>query len=382
MAFRQKQAFPPESRPETGAGIAGLRFAPPVEGLRFLRESAGLLPHMAWRHLRVKGPDAIDYMHRRLAQSVRQLPEGRGIHALQLDGEGRMQADLLVYRTGPEELTVLVERDHANAAQQIIEKYVITENVTVEPLWMREAVIGVAGPRAQEALEGILHPGELRLQTSDDSWLAVPDAELKDFPERTACVLRDGRWSTPFFHVCLPQNSMQTVQQTFGAACEKLGGGAVDDVAFDYFRISQGITRFGVDTTERTIPLDACLRDALDLNKGCFPGQEFLARINNLGHPANELVRLEIPGEHVVPRDTPVLARTPEGDVEAGRITSARSIRGIEPTVALAFLKWKHRNEPAVAVQLHQQRLEARVIPLPGRTETRGEQNTLPESSE
>lgn len=366
MANNDPTAQTSEAKRPSGGGFGALKYAAPLEGYRFLHESAALMPHMNWRHLTMRGADAIDYMHRRLAQSVKQLEVGTGTHALQLDGEGRMQADLLVYRTGEEELTVLTGRDQAEGVRQLIEKYVITEDVEVESHWVRGALVGVAGPKALEAIGEALEPGDLRLQMVEGAWVTVDDLDLGG---ATAAIFRDGRWSVPYYHVSVSQRELPQLVEALARGCEEVGGGPIDDVAFDYFRIEQGISRFGTDTDERTIPLDACLRDAIDLNKGCFPGQEFLARINNLGHPANELVRLQVTGEQMIPAGAKIVAKTPEEEVEAGRVTSARTLRGRDVTVALAYLKWKLRDFTTVTIQLPQNRFEAAVVPLPGRAE-------------
>lgn len=65
--------------------------------------------------------------------------------------------------------------------------------------------------------------------------------------------------------------------------------------AFDALRIAAGIPRFGVDTDTSTIPNELGLY-ATSLNKGCYPGQETVAKINNLGRPPRRLVRLSLDG--------------------------------------------------------------------------------------
>lgn len=65
--------------------------------------------------------------------------------------------------------------------------------------------------------------------------------------------------------------------------------------AFEALRIATGIPRFGVDTDNKTIPNELGLY-ATALNKGCYPGQETVAKINNLGHPPRRLVRLNLDG--------------------------------------------------------------------------------------
>ena len=95
----------------------------------------------------IEGEDAMDYMHRRLSQPIKDLDSGKGVHALQLDAFGRVQADMLVY-SGNRELIVLVDTDYAEAAADMTEKYVLMDNVDITRLWNSEMSIGLAGPES------------------------------------------------------------------------------------------------------------------------------------------------------------------------------------------------------------------------------------------
>jgi folate-binding protein YgfZ len=122
---------------------------------------------------------------------------------------------------------------------------------------------------------------------------------------------------------------------------ESAGGAVVHPDAFEFFRIERGVPAFGRDITERTIPLESNLRDALDLGKGCFPGQEFLARINNLGHPARVLARLRFDGASPAVGDA-VKDSHRFSAAEGGTITSVGRVEGGQG-LAFATLPWKLR---------------------------------------
>ncbi|GAB3995113.1 hypothetical protein GCM10029992_11460 [Glycomyces albus] len=107
--------------------------------------------------------------------------------------------------------------------------------------------------------------------------------------------------------------------------------------AFDALRVAAGVPRFGVDTDERSVPqLPAVLAAAVHLDKGCYRGQETVAKVHHLGQPPRRLVRLHLDGtdEHPPAPGTPVLL----GDKEVGFIGTAVQ-HYEEGQIALAMLK-------------------------------------------
>jgi glycine cleavage system aminomethyltransferase T len=130
----------------------GLPPASSGDSLEALRSGAALVLSDLWLPLSIQGPDACDYLHRRLTRSVRDLPVGAGAHALQLAGDGRMQADLLLYRTGDQAFVALAQEEFAEATIELIEKYVLMDDVTVERLWPGHVSFMLIGPKAPGVL--------------------------------------------------------------------------------------------------------------------------------------------------------------------------------------------------------------------------------------
>jgi tRNA-modifying protein YgfZ len=107
---------------------------------------------------------------------------------------------------------------------------------------------------------------------------------------------------------------------------------------FEAFRIEQGVPRLGVDLNDKTIPQEAFLDlDAVSFTKGCFLGQELVARIDSRGHVNRYLRRLAVDGTVVPPRGAAVIAG--DGDKEVGAITSAAAVPDEDRVVALAMVR-------------------------------------------
>ncbi|MCH8332696.1 hypothetical protein IIC65_02090 [Candidatus Sumerlaeota bacterium] len=315
--------------------------------LGYLQRTVAVLPHSAWTRLTVSGRDAVDYLHRRLSQSVTGLARGHGAHALQLDGDGRMQAELLIYRLG-DEIDLLVPLDQSESIAALIEEFVIMDDVTVRRRESEERIIALAGPAAGRVLQRLAAQGTAldRSHTLDAGTAGILQAfGLRGEIGGHACrIYLDPRWGIPFFHLAVAEKDCPSLAACLIAECEKEMGGEAGPEALDYFRIQRGITRHGLDTTDSTIPLEAALDGAVDMSKGCFPGQEVLARIINLGHPARLWFRFELEGEHEIDAGAAISARVEGAWIDAGTVTSSRTLAGLRRTAALGRLQWKFRD--------------------------------------
>lgn len=295
--------------------------------------------------IEISGRDAADYLHRRLAQSVKKLPVGRGVHALQLSGEGRMECDLLLYRSGETRFTALADAALADSAAAILDKYVLMDEVEIAGPSGERATLTLLGPRSTE-VAGEVFGAEARGSLEADRWSTLTDAQFRGRP---VSIFSDGRGSIAILHLCVRQADADAVVSAIAGVLKASGGAVAGPEAAEYARIAAGIARFGADTDGATIPLEANLRDAIDLNKGCFPGQEFLARINNLGHPAKVLARLRFDATTAPAVGDAV--RDPAAEAQGeGRVTSARKLEGVAEGLGLAVLPWKLRHLREVVV--------------------------------
>ncbi len=324
----------------------------PLTEFQSLTNRVALIADSGWSLMIVDGRDAVDYLHRRLSKSVKTIPDCGGARALQLDGDGRMQADLLIYRKGSA-VYALVRHDHAEATAELMEKYIIMDQVVVRREWKSEMIVNIIGPHADRLMEQATGHSDL----SAAPWKMMDAAEIQGHVCR---VFRDGRWRIPHYHVSMVKEKMEQVKNALGDLCIAQGGGLASHDALEFLRLEQGIAQWGTDLTAAVIPLEAGLTDAIDFSKGCFPGQEVVARIRNLGHPARQLVRFELPGEHLVEHGATVKI----GNEEIGLVTSARTLPGADRTFALGYVKWKFKDELKAEVMTEAGSTVATISPL------------------
>src|SRR5207253_7381807 len=137
----------------------------------------------------------------------------------------------------------------------------------------------------------------------------------------------------PGFDVCVEAARLQTLKDALTAG----GVAALDAETADVLRVEAGVPGFHLDMDEETIPLEAGIEArAINMNKGCYVGQEVIVRVLHRGHGrvARKLAGLTIDGDAVPSRGAAVT----NGDQEIGKITSAVRSTALDRPIALAYL--------------------------------------------
>jgi folate-binding protein YgfZ len=246
---------------------------------RALREEAGFLArNRAALHL--TGPDAAEYLQGQLTNDVEALDPERGCYAALLDRKGHLSSDMRVLRFENGDLWLDLERAAAEAVLKHLRTYSIGREVEIEDVTDRWAVISLIGPRGTE-LSGF---GGLA-------------------PEHAQCFRQwDG---TDVLGVATDAGIDLIVKAENATPLEGLLAGAgavrVSDEAAEIVRVESGRPRFGLDMTSEHMPAEAGIVErAVDFEKGCYIGQEPVARLHYRGKPNRTLrgLRLSAPAAH------------------------------------------------------------------------------------
>ncbi|HWT02976.1 MAG TPA: glycine cleavage T C-terminal barrel domain-containing protein, partial [Pyrinomonadaceae bacterium] len=123
------------------------------------------------------------------------------------------------------------------------------------------------------------------------------------------------------------------------AALSSAGARPVGADALEVLRVEAGVARYGVDTDETSVVLEAAPEDAVSFTKGCYVGQEIIARIHWRGHVAKRLAGLAFDARADASRDDKVT--TPDGQA-IGRLTSVTYSPALNRTVALGYVKYDY----------------------------------------
>ena len=152
--------------------------------------------------------------------------------------------------------------------------------------------------------------------------------------DQSAFLGHDGN-SPDGYSVLVPREQAGSLWQQLVLAVSKTDGRPAGELALEVARVRSGIPAAGTELTDSYNPLEAGLRSAVSFDKGCYIGQEVVARLNTYDKVSRRLVGMVIPADALtVAGETPLY----RGDKQAGVITSVAGLKGVE-TVALGYTK-------------------------------------------
>ena len=289
-----------------------------------LKVGAALLDHSDRSVLRLTGKDPVGMLNAVLTNEVPKEPS-LGVYAALLNPKGRIQTDLRILKSD-EDVFVDTEPAGAVAAREILGRYAPFSRVKIEDLSggdERWGILGLYGPRAGELLGG------LRLTEYETAWIEVGDATL---------LAAGVAAPVPGFDLLGPvDDALRASSDHLARAGARLIG--ID--AYETTRVEAGIPRFGADITPENFPAEAgILERAVSFSKGCYPGQETVARMHYRGHPNRTLHRLVVNGPPPPPK-TPIV----QNEKQVGRITSIAPLPVSGSTLALGYLSRNVRKD-------------------------------------
>ncbi|MFP4260401.1 MAG: YgfZ/GcvT domain-containing protein [Opitutales bacterium] len=216
-------------------------------------------------HLLVTGGDAPDFLQSQFSRDLRSLEPGHGVYGLWLDVKGKIVADSWVWLEGPETFRIFSEHSAASGIVEKLERHIIADDVEIE----------VVEPTPALALVGV---EAAQLQGSYSGLALLP-----------------GRRARVASCECL----FRTVEER-DAMIAELGGEPLTGPGLHALRLDAGIPLVPQEAGPGELPGEAGLdKDAVDFDKGCFLGQEVVARMHNLGKSTRALYR--VTGDGVPP---------------------------------------------------------------------------------
>jgi folate-binding protein YgfZ len=303
---------------------------------RVIREDAGVLDRSDRGKLLVNGPDAADFLQGQLTNDVEALPPGAGCYAALLDRKGHMQADMRVLRLAEDEIWIDTEPEAEGPVARHLGTYRVGREVEVVELGPDRAILSLLGPAADE-LTGI-------------GPLSPEHAHREAQVGGVACRAVATDLGIDFVAEARHAEALKEALIAAGAA-------PVSEAAAEILRVEGGRPRFGREMGTQTIPQEAGIDErAVSFTKGCYIGQETVARLHYKGKPNRHLrgLRLAAPA-----RDGDPIA---VGDREVGLIGTA-VVSPAHGPLALAVIR--REAEPGSRVDVGADRIDAEVVELP-----------------
>jgi folate-binding protein YgfZ len=249
--------------------------------------------------VRVAGPDAIEYLQGQLSQDIGALAVGSSARSFVLQPTGKVDAWVRVTRTAADEAVLDVDGGHGDALTARLRRFLLRTKADVDPLDWR--AVALRGPAAAAAVPAVTGEDGLVVPAG---WPGVDGVDL------------------------------------VGPAVEPPPGvPQADPSAYESLRIRSGVPRMGAELTEATIPAEAghwVIAASVSFTKGCFTGQELVARIDSRGgHVPRHLRGLVVGAEELPPVGAPVVV----DGAEVGKVTSVARAPGTDHGVGLAYVR-------------------------------------------
>ena len=353
LALHEARGVRLAERPEAPGHLAPLFFGDVPAEYRAARAGAALLDEGDRGRVTARGKDAVDFLHRLLANHVKSLSAGAGDANLLLTPKGKVQFDFELARH-PEHFELSTPPGRARALREALERYHFSETLALEDTSASHAPLGLSGAGAGAILARLL--GAEPPALAPHAWRALawrggelvltalgPTAWRLDAGGERASVLWD--------------------------ALVAAGAAPCGLVVRDSLRVEAGRALSGVDVDENVYPQEAGLDDAFALDKGCYIGQEVVAKIDTYGGLNKRLLVLRIDHSDPLARGTRLLFEEEGERRELGLVTSWAYSFALDTGLALGYVKRRHQ-EAGTTFELEDARGgacgRATLVPPPG----------------
>jgi tRNA-modifying protein YgfZ len=303
---------------------------------RAMKERAGVLDRSKRGMLMVRGADAAEFLQGQLTNDIEALEPGSGCYAALLDRKGHMQADMRVLRLSTGDLWLDTEAEAFGAVERHLRMYSIGREAEIDDASGEWAMLSVIGPAASEASgAGPLTGEHAQREYSRDGVQIIAVATE------------------------LGLDLMTRAQQAGELKTLLTSADAVDvtEAAAEILRVESGRPRFGREMTTATIPQEAGIdARAVSFTKGCYIGQETVARLHYKGKPNRHLRGLRLESTVVDGEEIRL------GDRAVGQVGTAVLSPAHGP-IALAIVR--REAEPGARVEIGDAAVGAEVVEPP-----------------
>lgn len=299
------------------------------------------------------GPDAIDLLHRMSTNDLLPLigKPGSGSQTVLTTEKGRIIDYLIVLSRGDGALLV-TSKGNEERVTEWLDKFVIMEDAKFTKSSDDGVQYLIFGPKALAAMSGLFGEDILRLEN-----LHFTDRKLvgtKVQVQRWHRIIESG-WA-----VYAEKGDAAQVLAALTDAVTAAGGTVITDDTYNVIRIESGLPEMPTELNEKHNPLETTLVQAVSWTKGCYIGQEVIARLDSYDKVQRHLMGVMLTGDAQV-NGSPLPVTSASGEV-IGEVTSAAMSPSVGKTIGLAFIKTAYAN-PDTSVKIGN--IEATLVKLP-----------------
>lgn len=299
-----------------------------------IRRGAGLLDSPHRGTLRLTGEERLDFLSRMVTQELKDLVPGGAREAFWLNRKGRIEADLLLIELG-DELLVDVDICQAARAIQTLGEFIFSEDVQITDCSGDYHHIAVHGRTAQQVIATASGDDAFKLEP-----LAAKHAQINGLD---AVIARRDQTGEAGLELIVPYDGAEAVWDALLSVDTRLGGGKrrvrpIGWYAYNIARIEAGTPLMNIDFGVTNLPRETGIIDRrISFAKGCFLGQEVVARIESRGRTRQRLVGLSMQGEELPIAGATVYEKAESGTGEPVGIVTSSTISPMLGARPVAF---------------------------------------------
>lgn len=320
---------------------------------------AGLIDLSSRGRILVSGSEAVQFLNGLITNDMKTLAVGNWMPAAFPNVQGRLIASVRVIRIKDDRTdknvypTFLIDTEAATHERVLktVERFTLAGDFRVRDVTTETALLTVQGKESDRIVRSVL--GEAA------SGLAANGALQTAWRGSQVTLIRATHTGEDGFDLIL--NVVEA--SSWWDAFHEAGARPVGHDALEILRIEAGVPRYGIDMDETNVVTEASLDDAVSFTKGCYVGQEIIARIKYRGHVAKKLTGVRFNQAANVETGAAINSMD---NREIGRVTSATHSPDLGRTVALAYLKYDYlAPDTSVKVIAGDEQLPAQVTELP-----------------
>lgn len=317
----------------------------------------------------VSGTEAVQFLNGLITNDMKTLAVNSWMPAAFPNVQGRLIASVRVMRLSDEGTdknvspVFLIDTEAATHEKVLktIERFTLAGDFRVKDVTGETAMLSIQGKQAIDVVRRVLGDDAAGVAANRLAQIASGNTDgvaISPSPGSNL-VVRASHTGADGFDLVVSADGAGSLWD----ALQNAGARPVGFAALEILRIEAGVARYGVDMDETNVVTEAALDDAVSYTKGCYVGQEIIARIKYRGHVARKLTGVIF--EQAVKIAAGATANS-EDDKEVGRVTSITYSPHLGQTIALAYLKYDYLTAgTSLRISSGDEHFAARVSELP-----------------
>lgn len=287
---------------------------------------AGVIDLSQRGRFQLSGSEVVQFLNGLITNDMKTLAENQWMPAIFPNVQGRLLAYVRVVRIR-DGFLIDTEATTHDTVLKTIERFTLAGDFHVVDLTKQTAMLSVQGKQADEIVGAVL--GKTLTELSGNGVVEI------EWQQHTLTVLRASHTAEDGFDIIAGTDQAPVLWE----ALTNAGARPIGYEAFERLRIEAGVPRYGVDMDETNVVTETGLDEAVSYTKGCYIGQEIIARIKYRGHVAKKLVGLAFDRTLKI-GDEPRIQSA--DDKEIGRLTSVTLSPHLGYTIALGYVKYDY----------------------------------------